>query len=207
MPIVIHIKCQSCGHGPEVKARFPGLKPWHTEFDTTTLPSNYKALEIHDGTLIRLHHPGETHELKDHGYTWETAARSGRLLSVHLKVCADCGTINEEGEVSNEGWGCGPGLIIAIAVLLLMKFLVHVNWLISIPVSIVVGFLATMAVSEVSPKYTRLRWRRKNADLKVTSCLACNGKTFIPIYKAEGKPQMCPHCHTRNMQYTCGGIS
>ena len=53
------------------------------------------AVQLDDGTLVRLRHPGEEYDLTAAGFTWKQAQDEARLVRCEHLICQRCGGLYE----------------------------------------------------------------------------------------------------------------
>jgi hypothetical protein len=202
MPGIIRIECTACGQGPALETPLAGWVTTDGKKGGRILPDSYLALKLETGGFVPLPHPIEGSRLKQHGFTWARAAKEGRLFCVTYKICTACGLIHEERQIQNQRLGCNIGFFGAVVALILFKFIVKVNW----GLSLLLSYFAAIGMYGMAELLDKGRWRQANQELKL-KCCTCGNIEFITISKAIGKMLPCPFCKTRNMKYTAAGKS
>lgn len=203
MPIVYRIQCQSCGKGPGLSNFLAGWVTTDGGQGGTILPDGYLAVKLDNGEFKSLPHPVETSTLKGLGYSWNSAARQGRLHRIGFKICTKCGTFHEEQAHHNGMAGCLLGLASTPIALIALKFGLKTGW----GTALFGACLLMFAIWGVVAFGSWWRWREPNSRLKLKSCCKCGATEFTTIQKSVGKTLICPQCGTAAMRCAIAGMS
>jgi hypothetical protein len=203
MPAIYRAMCLSCGGTPDAKGGVAGWVTTDGRKGGKILSESFLALKLDSGEFVCLPHPIESSRLKGYGFTWVQASRQSRLFHVKLIICEGCGLICEEYQHHDSRTGCLLAFLTAPAMILFLKCTIKLGWL----TSIFGAWFGMFAVLWGVGMFNRMRWRWRNAALKLRNCSACGGTKFISVSRAAGKSLMCPQCHTPNMRYDAAGIS
>jgi hypothetical protein len=166
------------------------------------ISEGYLGLQLDNGELVPVPHPAEHFTLERHGYTFKTARRERRLYWVSYKVCRDCGVISQEAQIRSQS-GCLPMLISLPVSFVGLKFVLGMNWLLAINLAMVGVFIVAVFATVID----RVRWRKRNRELKVGNCPQCGATHFVDVTRVGGRSLMCTHCHTRNVRCVFAAIS
>jgi len=203
MPLIYRIKCEACGKEPIMKSFVAGWVTTDREKGGTILPDGYMALKRETGEFVCLPHPIEHRRLESYGYTWDQAVNQGRLFDIKFKICTTCGLINEDPEICHPQIGCFPVLIASAVSITLFKWLLKLNW----PLTLLLGICICYAVACYVDYLNKLRRLKGDQNLRLNKCSACSGVDFIEIPQIGERLMPCPLCKAQAMKYTGAGIS
>jgi len=203
MPVIYRAICSSCGGTPNSNGGVAGWVTTDGRKDGKILSEGFLALKLENGDFVCLPHPIEDSRLRGHGFTWVRASRESRLFRVNLMICEGCGLISEEYQHHDSRTGCLFAFMAAPALIFFLKFVIKFAWALSFFGAWAGMFAVLWGVAHLN----KMRWRERNAALKLRNCSACGGTKFVSVSQATGKSLMCPHCHTLNMHYAAAGKS
>ena len=203
MPLVYRLQCENCGKSPTVKGVLAGWVTTDGGKAGVILPESYLAVKLNSGELECLPHPVEQSTLEGLGFKWATAAKEGRLVTVTFKICEQCGSLNEEGQIRDPRGGCLVAVISAAIVVIALKLFASTRW----PAALFVAYLTMLSVFGAVAISNWLRWRGGNLRLRLKSCSHCQGVEFLTIRQATRKAVICQHCRTQNVRCKAAGIS
>jgi|GEM_PF-3058400 len=203
MPTIYRLQCAACGKSPEVEGALAGWVTTDGGEGGQILPDGYLALRLDNGEFKPLPHPVEASTLRQLGFTWAGAARQSRLFRVTFKICQTCGTLHEERQHQGSQTGCLVATVSIPVSVITLKFGFGHSW----GSSLFSAYGLMLGVIGLVSLVNWLRWRSKNAELKLASCAKCQSKAFITIPKAVRQVLMCPHCMTQNVRCNIAGMS
>jgi hypothetical protein len=203
MPDVYRIRCGNCSQVSDVGGKVGGYVTVDGRDDGLVLPDSYMAIKLDDGTLECLPHPDEDAVLKEHGFTWVSAEARGRLFIVEYKICAACGALHEEVQVSTFNIGCIVFLLVLAAALPVFRFAVDCSWGISLVTASMLALSAIIVVGQ----FQKIEQRKKGGARILRQCPSCGHDRLLTFSKARGKTLPCPFCKASAVTCTCAGIS
>jgi len=186
MPLLYTGRCETCGE------RFCAAEvDW--------------AIQLDDGQIIHLCHPGETRELEEMGLTWQQASDEARLIRCINLLCKSCGGLYEARSFSGPV-GCLAGCFAFLACLSLFAVVVSLiiiaverpnQWFHSV-------IYAGAAVLTSALAYATYRHRRRTFDANLTRrpplddvrcCQATTHDSRVLVSDAVDKgPFICSQC-------------
>jgi hypothetical protein len=202
VPVIYEAKCSKCAY------RFGGLAGYQAVI--VDQPDDSSLAHPEEPRLVILAHPGESHILARCGFTYQTAARDGRLVAVKNVACSDCGTRYELRRVDANSVqllgdaGCAG---IAVAQLAVLTIAAIIGWqsgwyltgffLAAIGLCAVCGMLFQVADARAS-RFVRSRHPDRVREFdRGPGCPRCHSLEYTRLSTRAGKLR-CPECQ----QYT-----
>jgi hypothetical protein len=177
------------------------------------------ALQLDDGSIIGLPHPGEGSVSGKYGYSMSRASWEGRLLRGEPRLCSTCGKVGYSfvrSEYDLHDSGCmiaGGGFVCTIVPTYFVGKSLREDvglplpgtvWLITL---LLVAWIAVGVISQQVRKLAIHMHIRRRAPLPQPSCLCPTPSFGEPYALPEDQFIVCPGCHQRAGRYYQGSIS
>ena len=164
-----------------------------------------------DPHLIILAHPGESRILAKLGFTFQTAALSGRLVSVSKVFCKECGQSFEIRHLTTGlgVFGCfGFVILVALAIPVGVGIALLVdNWIGCIAGFVTLGLLSA-AVDSAVTKFILSRYAERAKRVATSArCPACGSREFGTPVELQREPIPCRACGQREVRFKMIGKS
>ncbi|MFT3788801.1 MAG: hypothetical protein QM770_21960 [Tepidisphaeraceae bacterium] len=209
MPAFLHIKCDDCGQ-------------------ESLLLTDGLSVQLDDGSLKHLRHPGEGRDCENLGLTLAQAASRGRLFHNEYSICRSCGErvrSNSRIERYSTSFDCSSEWsfvkFMAIVALCLVPLALWFRWR---ELAFVVGFTAISSPFIVLNERRKSRLEREREGkpslptpdapgrVVVTPPLDCEpcclNQDLVPVIKCETLERLrCPQCSRWGARVTGGGIA
>jgi predicted Zn-ribbon and HTH transcriptional regulator len=175
MPMIYEGRCSAC------EATTPRTSDGYLAVIVDHAPQDYRHPETLNMAILA--HPLETLILEELGFTYRSATRAGRLVSVDSVLCRDCGRPFEIRKLTAgliPAIGCLPVIILAsIAGIIAAVQLNSLFWgcLWSLCALVLFAWMADFSV------YRFVRWQHSERVKQVDT------------------PGCCPHCHSKRYEH------
>lgn len=215
MPAILQARCAACNHESKLfSAGYAAIwldeaprEPASTLAGAVLTASTGDAdvAKVADGRLVTLAHPGESAILRKHGYTVDTLALAGRLVSVSVMICRRCGTMYERRRLDFGGAaGCMSSLVLGVVAVVLGWFFGAGPW--AFFVGLLSVYLTLGAFDLFGRLYIRLRFRERAEMVAAEKdCPKCGSDDAVSV-NSRG-PFPCPACHERHFTIEMVGRS
>jgi hypothetical protein len=202
MPVVYPVACSNCRY----------VSPISSEGYIAVIVDELSSSEfVHpeESCLIILAHPLESLIMEELGFSYEAAARGGRLLRVQHVICRVCGTSYEIRRL----WAGATACTTCLALLLVSVGLaVLAYWQTQSPlVSFLTGWLGVWVLAACAEWAANRSIRRRHQDRvrqfdRGPGCPHCGSPKHLSL-RWRWRALPCPECGQRSLRVHPVGIS